>query len=74
VENQKTIFQMELTLGDTIEVHYWQPESISYVEFTKEIIKHFLGEDWYVVDSLGCGQINKVALDEIKKHIKFVYI
>ena len=36
-------------------------------EAVDELIDHFLGEDWYVVDSLGVKQVNAIAVDEIKK-------
>ena len=34
-------------------------------EFRQFIIDYLLGEDWYVVDSLGQIQINEIALNEI---------
>ena len=36
-------------------------------EAVDELIDHFLGKDWYVVDPLGVSQVNAIAVDEIKK-------
>ena len=38
---------------------------ISDTEFRKFAIDYLLGEDWYVVDSLGQTQVNEIALAEI---------
>lgn len=38
---------------------------VSDSEFRKFIINYLLGEDWYVVDSLGQTQINEIALYKI---------
>ena len=36
-------------------------------EAVNELIDHFLGKGWYVVDPLGVSQVNAIAVDEIKK-------
>ena len=36
-------------------------------EFKSLIIDLLLGKDWYVVDPLGCGQINSIAFMDIKE-------
>ena len=36
-------------------------------EAVNELIDHFLGASWYVVDPLGVTQVNAIAVDEIKK-------
>ena len=36
-------------------------------EVVNLLISYFLGEDWYVVDSLSTNQVNSIALIEIKK-------
>lgn len=33
----------------------------------QELIDYILGKDWYVVDPLGQGQINAIAVEEIKR-------
>lgn len=38
---------------------------ITDAEFRKFAIDYLLGEDWYVVDSLGQTQVNEIALAEI---------
>lgn len=38
---------------------------ISEREFIKFAIKYLLGDDWYVVDSLGYNQTIQMALEEI---------
>lgn len=38
---------------------------ITDTEFRKFAIDYLLGEDWYVVDSLGQAQVNEIALAEI---------
>lgn len=44
---------------------------VSDAEFRKFIIDYLLGEDWFVVDSLGQTQVNEIALYKIlKKHSK----
>lgn len=34
------------------------------------LIRYFLGEDWYVVDSLSVNQVNSIAFIEIKRMYK----
>lgn len=36
-------------------------------EAVDELIEHFLGVRWYVVDPLSTAQVNAIAVDEIKK-------
>ena len=38
---------------------------ITDADFRKFAIDYLLGEDWYVVDSLGQTQVNEIALAEI---------
>ena len=38
---------------------------VSDAEFRQFIINYLLGDDWYVVDTLGQTQINEIALYEI---------
>lgn len=38
---------------------------ISDREFIDFIITYLLGENWYVVDSLGHDQVNQIALEDI---------
>lgn len=32
-----------------------------------ELADYFLGDDWYVADSLGVNQVNAIIVNEIKK-------
>lgn len=41
------------------------PESMTDREFVQIMLDYFLGEDYYVADPLGHGQINTVVVCEI---------
>lgn len=41
------------------------PRGTDAQEALNILIKHFLGEDWYVVDPLSVSQVNSVAVLEI---------
>jgi len=64
---------MEMTITEYMKKKYDNREDkdnmfgvgITDAEFRAFAIDYLLGEDWYVVDSLGQTQINEIALAEI---------
>lgn len=48
------------------------PSPVDDSEFVKEMTKYFLGDDWYVVDSISHGQVNHEALIQIEMKYKGV--
>lgn len=64
---------MEMTITEYMKKKYDNREDkdnmfgvgITDAEFRAFAIDYLLGEDWYVVDSLGQTQVNEIALAEI---------
>lgn len=57
--------------------NFSQLEAIDGQKAFSELVDHFLGKNWYVVDPLSQTQVNAIALEEIKskypKKKKFVF-
>ena len=65
--NNKVKSSREAHLGH---ISYKSSQGIPSQEAVNLLINYFLGEDWYVVDSVSVHQMNSIAFTEIKRMYK----